>query len=161
MNATQTILAQSPSKPPFRRFQNLKERTMSASLNKATLIGHLCKDPEIRTFQNGGRAASLSIATSESWKDKATGERQERTEWHRVSILSEGLIKIAEKYLKKGAKVYVEGKLETRKWADKDGRDNHTTEIVLRPYSGELLLLDARKDDADQAADEAQSEAAA
>jgi single-strand DNA-binding protein len=122
---------------------------MSGSLNKATLIGHLGKDPEIRTFQNGGRAASLSIATSESWKDKATGERQERTEWHRVSILSEGLIKVAEKYLKKGAKVYLEGKLETRKWTDKDGRDNTTTEIVLRPYSGELLLLDARKDDAD------------
>jgi single-strand DNA-binding protein len=134
---------------------------MSASLNKATLIGHLGKDPEIRTFQNGGRAASFSIATSESWKDKATGERQERTEWHRVSILSEGLIKLAEKYLKKGAKVYVEGKLETRKWTDKDGRENYTTEIVLRPYSGELFLLDARKDDADHANEEARSEAAA
>src|SRR3984885_12427824 len=107
---------------------------MSGNLNKATLIGHLGKDPEIRTFQNGGRAASLSIATSDSWKDKASGERKERTEWHHISVLSEPLVKLAEKYLKKGAKVYVEGKLETRKWTDKEGRERHTTEIVLRPY---------------------------
>jgi single-strand DNA-binding protein len=120
---------------------------MSGSLNKATLIGHLGKNPEIRSFQNGGRAANLTIATSESWKDKATGERKERTEWHRVSIMSEGLVTVAEKYLKKGAKVYVEGKLETRKWTDKDGQERYTTEVVLRPYSGELLLLDARKDE--------------
>jgi single-strand DNA-binding protein len=122
-------------------------KTMAASLNKVTLIGNLGKDPEIRTFQNGGRAASFSIATSESWKDKESGERKERTEWHRISILSEGLVTIAEKYLKKGAKVYVEGRLETRKWSDKDGHEKYTTEIVLRPYSGELLMLDGRKDE--------------
>jgi single-strand DNA-binding protein len=123
---------------------------MSGSVNKATLIGHLGKDPEIRSFQDGGRVAHFSIATSESWKDKESGERKERTEWHRVSITSEGLVGVAEKYLKKGAKVYVEGKLETRKWADRDGNERYTTEIVLRPYSGELILLD-RKDDAAEA----------
>ena len=94
---------------------------MSGSLNKATLIGNLGKDPEIRSFQNGGRVAHLSIATSENWKDKDSGERKERTEWHHVSVMSEGLVGVAEKYLKKGAKVYVEGKLETRKWTDKEG----------------------------------------
>ena len=120
---------------------------MSGSLNKAILIGYLGKDPEVRSFQNGGRAANFSIATSESWKDKESGERKERTEWHRVSILSDGLVTVAEKYLAKGAKVYVEGKLETRKWTDRDGIERYTTEIVLRPYSGELILLD-RKDDA-------------
>lgn len=126
---------------------------MSGTLNKATLIGNLGKDPEIRTFQNGGRAASFSIATSESWKDKDSGERKECTEWHRVSILSEGLVTVAEKYLKKGSKVYIEGRLETRKWTDKDGQEKYTTEIVLRPYSGELLMLDGRKDEiADTAA---------
>ena len=120
---------------------------MSGNLNKATLIGHLGKDPEIRSFQNGGRVANLSIATSESWKDKESGERKERTEWHRVTILSDGLVTIAEKYLAKGAKVYIEGKLETRKYTDRDNVERYTTEIVLRPYSGELILLD-RKDDA-------------
>lgn len=120
---------------------------MSGSLNKVTLIGNLGKDPEIRSFQNGGRAANFSIATGESWKDKESGEKKERTEWHRVSILSDGLVGVAEKYLKKGAKVYVEGKLETRKWTDRDGVERYSTEVVLRPYSGELILLD-RKDDA-------------
>jgi single-strand DNA-binding protein len=120
---------------------------MSGSLNKATLIGNLGKDPEIRNFQNGGRAAHLSVATSESWKDKDSRERKERTEWHRVSIMSEGLVTVAEKYLKKGANVYVEGRLETRKWTDKDGDERSTTEIVLRPYSGELIMLDPRKED--------------
>jgi single-strand DNA-binding protein len=120
---------------------------MSGSVNKATLIGHLGKDPEIRTFQNGGRVANLSIATSESWKDKESGERKERTEWHRVSITSDGLVTVAEKYLSKGAKVYVEGKLETRKWTDRDGIERYSTEVVLRPYSGELVLLDSRKDE--------------
>jgi single-strand DNA-binding protein len=119
---------------------------MTGSLNKATLIGHLGKDPEIRSFSNGGRAASFSIATSESWKDKESGERKERTEWHRISILNEGLVTIAEKYLKKGSKVYIEGKLETRKWTDKDGQEKYTTEVVLRPYSGDLIMLDGRKD---------------
>ena len=120
---------------------------MSGSLNKATIIGNLGKDPEIKSFQNGGRVAHMAIATSESWKDKATGERKERTEWHRVSILNPGLIDVAEKYLKKGAKVYIEGQLETRSWKGKDGTDRYTTEIVLRPYSGELTMLDSRKDD--------------
>jgi single-strand DNA-binding protein len=120
---------------------------MSGSLNKATLIGTLGKDPEIRSFQNGGRAASFSIATTESWKDKESGDRKERTEWHRVSILSDGLVTVAKKYLKKGAKVYVEGKLETRKWTDKDGKEKYTTEVVLRPYSGEMIMLDGRKDE--------------
>jgi single-strand DNA-binding protein len=122
---------------------------MSGSLNKATLIGNLGKDPEIRSFQNGGRVAHLSIATTDSWKDKQSGDRKERTEWHRVSIMSEGLVTIAEKYLKKGAKVYVEGRLETRKWTDRDGKERYTTEIVLRPYSGDLVLIDTRKDEPD------------
>jgi single-strand DNA-binding protein len=143
---------------------------MSGSMNKATVIGYLGKDPEIRNFQNGGRAANFSIATSESWKDKESGERKERTEWHRVSILSDGLVTVAEKYLAKGSKVCVEGRLETRKWTDRDGIERYTTEIVLRPYSGELILLD-RKDDApaaeaapgidDQTGDEAETEAPA
>src|SRR4051794_1435209 len=130
---------------------------MAGSLNKATLVGNLGKDPEIRSFQSGGRVANLTIATSESWKDKASGERKERTEWHRVTIHTEGLIGVAEKYLKKGSKVYIEGKLETRKWTDKEGYENYTTEIVLRPYAGQLLMLDARKDDTgntDEPADE-------
>jgi single-strand DNA-binding protein len=135
---------QPPSKPPFRRLHNERETTMARTLNKVELIGHLGKDPEIRSFQNGGKAASFSIATSESWKDKAGGDRKERTEWHRISILNEGLVTVAEKYLKKGSKVYIEGKLETRKWTDKDGQERYTTEIVLRPYAGELILLDAR-----------------
>ena len=120
---------------------------MSGSLNKATLIGNLGKDPEIRSFQNGGRAAHFSIATSESWKDKDSGERKERTEWHRVSIMTEGLVAVAEKYLKKGARVYIEGGLETRKWTDKDGQERSSTEVVLRPYAGELIMLDPRKGD--------------
>jgi single-strand DNA-binding protein len=124
-----------------------KEASMSGSLNKATLIGNLGKQPEIRSFQNGGRAANLTIATSESWKDKATGERKERTEWHRVTIMSEGLVTVAEKYLNKGDKVYIEGKLETRKWTDNEGKERYTTEIVLRPYSGELLMLESRRDE--------------
>lgn len=119
---------------------------MTGSLNKAELIGNLGKDPEIRSFQNGGRAAALTVATSESWKDKTTGERKERTEWHRVSIMSDGLVNVVEKYLKKGAKVYIEGKLETRKWTDKDGQDRYSTEIVLRPYSGALIMLDGKSE---------------
>jgi len=119
---------------------------MSGSLNKAELIGNLGKDPEIRTFQNGGRVAHLSIATTESWKDKKTGERKEETEWHRVSILNDGLVTVAEKYLKKGAKVYIQGKLQTRKWTDKEGDERYSTEIVLRPYAGDLIMLDSRKD---------------
>ena len=121
---------------------------MSNSLNKMLLIGNLGKDPEIRTFQNGGRVANLVIATSESWKDKNTGDWKERTEWHRVSIMNDPLVTRAEKYLKKGAKVYLEGQLETRTWKDKDGQDRYATEIVLRPYSSELKILEGRKTEA-------------
>src|ERR1700722_18833314 len=117
---------------------------MAGSVNKVILVGNLGKDPEIRTFQNGGRVASFSIATSESWKDKTSGERKEKTEWHRVSILNENLVGIAERYLKKGAKVYIEGQLETRKWTDKEGQEKYTTEVVLRPFRGELTMLDGK-----------------
>ena len=114
---------------------------MSGSLNKASIIGHLGKDPEVRSFQNGGRVANLTVATSDSWKDKATGERKQRTEWHRVSIVNPGLVEVAEKYLKKGAKIYIEGRLETRSWTDKDGRERYTTEIVLRPRNVSTTLI--------------------
>ena len=131
-----------------------KGNAMGGSLNKATLIGNLGKDPEIRSFQNGGKVAHLTIATSESWKDKTTGEKKERTEWHRVVITNPGLVTVAERYLKKGAKVYIEGQLATRKWQDKDGADRYSTEIVLRPYAGELTMLDAKRgDDASEASD--------
>ena len=116
---------------------------MAGSVNKVILVGNLGKDPEIRTFPNGGRVANFSIATSESWKDKATGERKERTEWHRISVLNDALVGIVEKYVKKGAKLYIEGQLETRKY-EKDGRDMYTTEVVLRPYRGELTMLDSK-----------------
>ena len=121
-----------------------KGSIMSGSLNKVQLIGNLGKDPEIRTLQNGGRVANLMLATSDSWKDKATGERKEKTEWHRVVILNNGLVEIAANYLKKGSKVYIEGQLETRKWDD-GGKDRYTTEIMLRPYNGELTMLDTKK----------------
>jgi single-strand DNA-binding protein len=120
---------------------------MSASVNKAIIIGNLGNDPEVRTFQNGSRVCNMTVATSESWKDKESGERKERTEWHRIVIMNEGLIKVCERYLKKGSKVYVEGKIETRKYQNKDGADAYTTEIVLRPYNGELTILDSRKED--------------
>lgn len=117
---------------------------MAGSVNKVILVGNLGRDPEIRSFQNGGRVASFTLATSESWKDKATGERKDRTEWHRVSVMNDNLITVCERYLKKGAKVYIEGQLETRKWQDKDGQERTTTEVVLRPYRGELTMLDSR-----------------
>ncbi len=117
---------------------------MAGSVNKVIIVGNLGKDPEIRSFQNGGRVASFSVATSESWKDKTSGERKEKTEWHRVSILNENLVGIAERYLKKGAKVYIEGQLETRKWTNKEGQEQYTTEVVLRPYRGELTMLDTK-----------------
>ncbi len=116
---------------------------MAGSVNKVIIVGNLGRDPEIRTFQNGGRVANLTVATSENWKDKATGERKERTEWHRVVIFNENLVSVAERYLKKGAKVYLEGQLETRKWQDQSGQDKYTTEVVLRPYRGELTMLDS------------------
>ncbi len=117
---------------------------MAGSVNKVIIVGNLGRDPEIRTFQNGGRVASFSVATSESWKDKATGERKERTEWHRISVVNDALVGIVEKYVKKGSKVYLEGQLETRKYMDKDNVEKYTTEVVLRPYRGELTLLDSR-----------------
>ena len=117
---------------------------MAGSGNKVILIGNLGQDPEVRTFQNGGKVVNLRIATSEQWKDRNSGERQERTQWHSVAIFSEPLARIAEQYLKKGSKVYLEGQLETRKWQDQSGQDRYTTEVVLRPFSGNLTLLDGR-----------------
>ncbi|MCA0847646.1 single-stranded DNA-binding protein [Salipiger thiooxidans] len=118
---------------------------MAGSVNKVILVGNLGADPEVRTFQNGGKVCNLRIATSENWKDRNTGERRERTEWHSVAIFSEPLARIAEQYLRKGSKVYIEGQLETRKWQDQSGQDRYSTEIVLRPYRGELTLLDGRQ----------------
>jgi single-strand DNA-binding protein len=126
---------------------------MAASVNKVILVGNLGRDPEIRSTQDGGRIANLSLATSESWRDKASGERRERTEWHRVVIFNERLSEVAEKYLKKGAKVYIEGALQTRKWTDNSGQERHTTEVVLQRFRGELTMLDARATDAAAATD--------
>ena len=117
---------------------------MAGSVNKVILVGNLGRDPEVRTFQNGGKVVNLRIATSENWKDRNTGERREKTEWHSVAIFSEPLGRIAEQYLRKGSKVYIEGQLETRKWQDQSGADRYSTEVVLRPYRGELTLLDSR-----------------
>jgi len=117
---------------------------MAGSVNKVILIGNLGADPEVRKFQNGGSVCNLRIATSENWKDKNTGERREKTEWHSVAIFSEGLVRVAEQYLKKGSKIYVEGQLETRKWQDKDGNDRYTTEVVLRNFNSSLVMLDGR-----------------
>ena len=115
---------------------------MAGSLNKVMLIGNLGADPEIRSFPNGGKVANLRIATSEQWKDRNTGERQERTEWHTVSIFSEGLINVVERFLRKGSKVFVEGQLQTRKWQDQQGNDRYSTEVVLRGFNGTLTMLD-------------------
>lgn len=115
---------------------------MAGSLNKVMLIGNLGADPEIRSFQNGGKVANLRIATSETWKDRNTGERQERTEWHTVAIFSEGLVNVCENYLKKGSKVFIEGQLQTRKWQDQSGQDRYSTEVVLRGFNGTLTMLD-------------------
>ena len=117
---------------------------MAGSVNKVILIGNLGRDPEVRTFQNGGKVCNLRIATSETWKDRNTGERRERTEWQSVAIFSEPLARVAEQYLKKGSKVYIEGQLETRKWQDQSGQDRYSTEVVLRPYRSELTMLDGR-----------------
>ncbi|QQA44531.1 single-stranded DNA-binding protein [Pelagovum pacificum] len=117
---------------------------MAGSVNKVILIGNLGRDPETRTFQNGGKVCNLRIATSENWKDRNTGERRERTEWHSVAIFSEPLVRVAEQYLKKGSKVYIEGQLETRKWQDQSGQDRYSTEVVLRPYTSTLTMLDGR-----------------
>ncbi len=117
---------------------------MAGSVNKVIIVGNLGKDPEVRSFQNGGKVVNLTVATSESWRDKASGERKEKTEWHRVAIFNEALGKIAEQYLKKGSTVYLEGQLETRKWQDQSGADRYTTEIVLKQFRGELTLLGGR-----------------
>lgn len=117
-----------------------------ASLNKVQLIGHLGRDPEVRSFQSGGKVVNLRLATSEAWRDKATGERKEKTEWHSIAIFNEALAKIAEQYLRKGSKVYIEGQLETRKWQDQAGADRYSTEVVLRPFGSSMILLDGRQD---------------
>jgi single-strand DNA-binding protein len=119
---------------------------MAGSVNKVILVGNLGADPEVRSFQNGGKVVNLRIATSEAWRDKQSGERRENTQWHSVAIFNENLGRIAEQYLKKGSKVYVEGQLETRKWQDQSGQDRYTTEVVLRQFRGELTLLDGRSD---------------
>ena len=117
---------------------------MAGSVNKVILVGNLGKDPEVRRMTSGEPVVNLSIATSESWRDKASGERKEKTEWHRVVIFNKNLAEVAEKYLRKGSKVYVEGQLQTRKWTDKDGAEKYSTEVVLQNFRGELTMLDGR-----------------
>ena len=117
---------------------------MAGSVNKVILVGNLGRDPEIRSTQDGVRIANLSLATSENWRDKNTGERREKTEWHRVVIFNERLVEVAEKYLRKGAKVYIEGQIQTRKWQDQSGQDKYTTEIVLQGFRGEIVMLDGK-----------------
>ena len=117
---------------------------MAGSVNKVILIGNLGADPEVRAFQNGNKVCHLRIATSETWKDKSSGERKEKTEWHSVAIFQEGLVRIAEQYLKKGSKVYIEGQLQTRKWQDQSGADKYSTEVVLQGFGGTLTMLDGK-----------------
>lgn len=117
---------------------------MAGSLNKVMLIGNLGRDPEVRSFQNGGKVCNLRIATSETWKDRNTGERRERTEWHSVAVFSEGLVRVCEQFLRKGSKVYIEGQLQTRKWQDQSGQDRYSTEIVLQGFGSTLTMLDGR-----------------
>ncbi|MCK5496406.1 MAG: single-stranded DNA-binding protein, partial [Hyphomicrobiaceae bacterium] len=119
---------------------------MAGSINKVILIGNLGADPEIRSMQDGRPVCNLRVATSENWKDKSTGERRERTEWHRVVIFDERLCEVAEKYLRKGSKVYIEGQIQTRKWQDQSGQDKYTTEVVLNRFRGTLTMLDSRRD---------------
>lgn len=128
-----------------------------AGVNKATILGRLGKDPEIRAMQNGDEVATMSVATSESWKDKNSGERKEKSEWHTVVIFSQGLVNVAKNYLKKGSQVYVEGKLQTRKWQDREGNDRYSTEIVLQGFGATLVMLDgAKKQDDNQKPDDTQ-----
>ena len=117
---------------------------MAGSVNKVMLIGNLGRDPEVKTMQNGSKVCNLSVATSETWKDKASGERKEKTEWHRVVVFNENIINVCENYLKKGSKIFVEGQLETRKWTDQSGAEKYSTEVVLRQYRGELTMLDTK-----------------
>lgn len=130
---------------------------MSGSVNKVILVGNLCKDPEIKTFQSGEMVANFSVATNERWKDKQTGEYKEKAEFHNVSVFNKGLVAVCENYLKKGSKVYIEGQLETRKWQDKNGNDRYTTEVVLRPFRSELKMLDSRGDTGQSSHNEAKS----
>lgn len=117
---------------------------MAGSVNKVILIGNLGRDPEIKSFPSGDKIANFSVATSESWRDRASGERKERTEWHNIVVRGEGLVKVVENYVKKGSKLYLEGQLQTRKWQDKDGNDRYTTEVVVGGFNGQLTLLDGR-----------------
>ena len=119
---------------------------MAGSVNKVIIIGNLGRDPEVRSFANGGKVCNLRIATSDTWRDKNTGERREKTEWHSVAIFQEGLVRVAEQYLKKGSKIYLEGKLQTRKWQDQSGQDRYSTEVVLQGYDGTMVMLDGRGD---------------
>ncbi|MBD8064855.1 single-stranded DNA-binding protein [Devosia sp. PTR5] len=122
---------------------------MAGSVNKVILVGNLGNDPEVRNLPSGGKVVNLSVATSERWKDRNTGEQREKTEWHRVVIFSEGLARVAEQYLRKGSKVYIEGQLQTRKWQDQSGQDKYSTEVVLQGFNSNLTLLDGRGDNAD------------
>ena len=131
---------------------------MAGSVNKVILVGNLGRDPEIRTMQNGGRVANLSLATSETWRDRQSGERREKTEWHRVVIFDDKLVDVAEKYLRKGAKIYVEGQLQTRKWQDQSGQDRYSTEVVLQRFRGGLTMLDGRRDEGAMAGEPAAAE---
>ena len=133
---------------------------MSGSLNRVFLIGNLGADPDVRMMQSGSKVANLSIATSESWKDKNTGERQTKTEWHRVVVFNPGLVTICENYLKKGSKIYLEGQLETRKWQDQSGADKYTTEVVLKAFNGQLTMLDSKGSDEGYAAPSQQAQVA-
>ncbi len=121
---------------------------MAGSVNKVILVGRLGKDPEVRSFQNGGKVVNFTLATSETWNDRASGERKEKTDWHNIVIKNDKIGEIAEKYLKKGSSVYIEGKIETRKWADQSGQDKYTTEVIVGPFRGELTLLGGRDDNA-------------
>ncbi|MDB5417626.1 MAG: single-stranded DNA-binding protein [Phenylobacterium sp.] len=123
---------------------------MAGSVNKVILVGNLGADPEIRTLTSGDRVANLRVATSESWRDKSSGERKEKTEWHRVVIFNDNLVKVAESYLRKGSKIYIEGSLQTRKWQDQSGAEKFSTEVVLQKFRGELTMLDGRSGDAEQ-----------
>ena len=122
---------------------------MSGSVNKVILIGNVGQDPEIRSFQSGGKVCNLSIATSERWKDRESNEQKERTQWHRVVVFNENLINLIEKYVNKGSKLFIEGQLETRKWTDSSGQDKYATEVVLRNFKGELTFLDSRSNNSD------------
>lgn len=132
---------------------------MAGSVNKVILVGNLGADPEVKSFQNGGKICNLRLATSENWKDKQTGEAKERTEWHSVTLASDGLVGVAERFLRKGSKVYIEGSLSTRKWQDASGNDRYTTEIRVGGFDGKLVMLDGAKGGAEQSGNAAQSSA--